>query len=203
MKLYLLFLTVAALTVASPGPGVVMTLSNALRLGWRGAFGGILGVACGALVVAALSATSLGLLLAGSALAFTVVKGLGAAYLIYLGVRLWRAEPLHLLAAPARGTGFGRLFLEGLLLQFTNPKAVFFFLSVLPPFIDPAEAFGPQFLRLVLSYGLLVVLIHSAYARFAQQARGWLVSERGGRLMNRSAGAVFIGFGVALATARR
>ena len=84
---WLLFVTVAALTVASPGPGVVMTLSNALRFGLRGAFSGILGIACGALVVAALSATSLGLL-ATSATAFTAAKFAGAAYLLYLGIRL-------------------------------------------------------------------------------------------------------------------
>jgi homoserine/homoserine lactone efflux protein len=79
VHLYLLFLFMAAATVLSPGPGVVMTLTNALRYGLRGTFGGILGIAVGALVVAATSATSLGVLLATSALAFTVLKLLGAA----------------------------------------------------------------------------------------------------------------------------
>lgn len=126
MSLYLLFLVVAALTVLSPGPGVVMTLSNALRFGLRGAWGGILGLACGAGVVAALSASSLGLLLASLALAFTVAKWIGALY-----------------------------------------------------------------------------LIHCAYALGAQGARRWLASERGGRLVNRGGALTFMGFGAALALARR
>lgn len=203
MSLYPLFLVVAALTVLSPGPGVVMTLSNALRFGLRGAWGGILGVACGAGVVAALSATSLGLLLAGSALAFTVVKWMGALYLIYLGLRLWRAPPLHLQTREVAAASFMRRFAAGLGLQFTNPKAIFFFLSVFPQFIEPGRAYWPQFLLLVLSYSALVVLIHCGYALGAQGARRWLASERGGRLVNRSAALTFMGFGAALALARR
>src|SRR5688572_23458725 len=91
MKLYSLFLLMAAATVLSPGPGVVMTLTNSLRYGMKGTFGGILGIAFGALVVAAISATSLGMLLATSSVAFTVLKFIGAAYLVYLGIKLWRA----------------------------------------------------------------------------------------------------------------
>ena len=72
MKLYPVFLLMAFITVLIPGPGVVMTITNALRYGFRGAFGGILGIAFGAFVVAAISSTSLGLILATSALAFTL-----------------------------------------------------------------------------------------------------------------------------------
>jgi threonine/homoserine/homoserine lactone efflux protein len=94
MKLYPLFLLMAAVTVFSPGPGVVMTLTNSLRHGLRGAFGGILGVSFGALVVAAISATSLGVILATSAVAFTTLKLMGAAYLVYLCIKLWRAPAI-------------------------------------------------------------------------------------------------------------
>lgn len=203
MRLYLLFLAMATLTVLSPGPGVVMTLSNALRFGFRGTVGGILGIAFGALVVAAISATSLGVLLATSAAAFTVLKLIGAGYLVYLGVRLWRASPFHFSAQGTHAARFARRFAEGLSLQLTNPKAVFFFLSVFPQFISGTEAYAPQFIRLVLTYSTLVVLIHCAYALFAHGARTWLTSERGGRVINRTAGATFIVFGVALATAKR
>jgi homoserine/homoserine lactone efflux protein len=88
IKLYPVFLLVAATTVLSPGPGVVMTLTNALRHGFRGTFGGILGISAGALAVATLSATGLGMLLATSAAAFIVMKYVGAIYLVYLGIRL-------------------------------------------------------------------------------------------------------------------
>ena len=203
MTLYPIFLVVAAATVLSPGPGVVMTLTNSLRYGFHGTFGGILGLAAGTLAVATLSATGLGVLLAASALAFTVLKYVGAAYLVYLGVRLWNAPPLRLETAGAHPAGFGRRFLEGLSLQLTNPKAIFFFLSVFPQFIERGRAFAPQFALLVLTYGTLVVLVHCTYALTAGRARRWLTSERGGRTVNRVGGAAFMLFGAALATARR
>lgn len=203
MNLYLLFLLMAAATVLSPGPGVVMTLTNALRYGMRGTVGGILGIAFGALVVAAISATSVGVLLAASATAFTVLKWIGAAYLVYLGLRLWRSPPFRFADQPAHEAGLARRFVEGLSLQLTNPKAIFFFLSVFPQFIDPAKNYTAQFAALVLTYSTLVVVIHCLYAVFARRAKRWLTSERGGRLVNRAAGATFMFFGAALATAKR
>jgi homoserine/homoserine lactone efflux protein len=203
MTLYAVFLFVATATVLSPGPGVVMTLTNSLRYGFRGTFGGILGISAGALAVATLSATGLGVLLAASALAFTVLKYVGAAYLVYLGVRLWRAPAIRFDPGAAHPASFGRRFLEGLSLQLTNPKAIFFFLSVFPQFIEPHRPLTGQFSLLVLTYSALVVVIHCGYALGAQRARRWLTSERGGRAVNRIGGAAFVFFGAALATARR
>ena len=203
MKLYALFVAMAAVTVLSPGPGVVMTLSNALRFGFRPALGGILGIATGASVVAAVSATSAGALLASSALAFTLLKLVGAAYLIYLGIKLWRSPPFVFNTSSAPAGSFGRRFAEGLSLQFTNPKAIFFFLSVFPQFIDPAQPYASQFMALVLTYSALVVLIHSGYALFARGAQRWLRTERGGRQVNRVAGTTFVAFGLGLAMAKR
>lgn len=203
MQLYSLFLLMAIATVFSPGPGVVMTLTNALRYGIRGTFGGILGIAFGALVVAAISATSLGVLLAASAVAFTIIKFIGAAYLVYLGIRLWRSPPMKFAEQSAHEASFGKRFLEGLSLQLTNPKAIFFFLSVFPQFIDPHKGYPLQFATLVLTYSSLVVIIHSFYAIFAKRAKGWLVSERGGRNINKVAAITFMFFGAALANAKR
>ena len=203
MNLYLLFLTVATLTVLSPGPGVLMTLTNALRYGLRGTIGGILGIASGALLVAGISATTLGAVLAASALAFTVLKLAGAAYLIYLGARLWRSPPVPVASEQAHQASFKRRFLEGLSLQLTNPKAIFFFLSVFPQFIEGEAGFVRQFALLVLTYAALVMVIHTGYALFAHQARAWLTSERGGRTVNRLGGAPFMCFGVALTFARK
>ena len=203
MKHYSLFLVVAMATVLSPGPGVVMTLTNALRYGMRGTFGGILGIAFGALVVAAVSATSLGVLLVASSVAFTVMKFIGAAYLVYLGIRLWRAPPLKFVEPSGQGANFGTRFIEGLSLQLTNPKAIFFFLSVFPQFIVPGTDYAIQFAVLVLTYSSLVIAIHVTYAVFAKKARHWLSSERGGRSVNKAAGATFVFFGAALASSKQ
>lgn len=203
MKLYPLFLLMATATVFSPGPGVVMTLTNALRYGMRGTFGGILGISFGALIVAAISATSVGVILAASAIAFTILKLLGAAYLIFLGIKLWRAPAFRFVESDAHEASFKKRFLEGLSLQMTNPKAIFFFLSVFPQFIDPATSYGLQFGVLVLTYSALIVFIHSSYAMFAGRARNWLTSDKGGSTMNKVGAATFVFFGCALAGAKR
>lgn len=203
MQLYWLFVLVATATVCSPGPGVVMTLSNALRYDRVSTLGGILGIATGTLLVAGVSATSLGVLLATSAGAFTVLKFLGAGYLIYLGIRLWRAPALALTASEACSGGFIRRFRDAFSMQLTNPKAVFFFLSVLPQFMDPAVSYGFQFIALVMTYVVLVVGIHCGYALCARRAQRWLSSEWGGRLVNRVAAGMFMVFGGLLAAAHR
>ncbi len=201
--LYPLFVAMAAATILSPGPGVLMTLTNALRGGARAAFAGVCGIACGAAVVAAISATSIGVLLATSATAFSVMKLIGAGYLIYLGVRAWRAPPHRFEATVSTPVSARRRFSEGLSLQITNPKAVFFFLSVFPQFIEARAAFLPQFALLVATYGALILIIHGGYALTARRASRWLSSTRGGLWMNRISGAAFVCFGAAMATARR
>lgn len=203
MKLYPLFLLMATATVFSPGPGVVMTLTNALRYGMRGTFGGILGIAFGALIVAAISATSVGVILAASATAFTILKLLGAAYLIFLGIKLWRAPAFRFTEGNAHEASFKKRFLEGLSLQMTNPKAIFFFLSIFPQFIDPAMSYGLQFAVLVMTYSGLIIIIHSSYAIFAGRAKTWLTSDKGGSYMNKIGAATFVFFGCALAGAKR
>jgi len=88
-------------------------------------------------------------------------------------------------------------------LQLTNPKAIFFFLSIFPQFIDQTMNYTMQFTVLVLTYSSLVVVIHSIYAVAARHAKTWFNSERGGRTLNKAGGAIFVFFGAALATAKR
>ena len=92
-SLFSLFLITSALTVATPGPGVLMTLTSSIRYGLRTAVYVILGTATGTVVMAAISSTGLGILIATSPAAYEVIKGLGALYMVYLGVRLFRAKP--------------------------------------------------------------------------------------------------------------
>ncbi|WLH03571.1 LysE family translocator [Pseudomonas beijingensis] len=199
---YGLFLILATLTVLSPGPGVVLTLSNALRHGWRGALPGIFGIASGAFIVAGICASSLGLLLAASATAFTVLKYIGALYLLYLGIKMWRTQrfiPELTATSPRPWRRFG----EALSIQLLNPKAGFFFLAVFPQFIKPEGDYYRQFFLLVASYGVLVVLVHSGYALMANGARGWLSSSQGARIVGKLSGITFLGFGALMASASK
>jgi threonine/homoserine/homoserine lactone efflux protein len=198
---YILFLIIAIATVLSPGPGVILTLTNAIRYGVSGAIGGILGIASGTVIVAGVSATSLGVLLATSTVAFSIMKFVGATYLIYLGIKLWRSPVPKIDAYSVPIKSKKRQFLEGLTLQLTNPKAVFFFMSIFPQFVNFSSDHVGQFALLVVTYSGLVVLIHFLYAYLAKSARSWLSSEKGGRVVNRLGGGTFMCFGVGLASA--
>lgn len=198
-----LFIIMSTLTILSPGPGVLKSLSNSLNYGFKSALVGICGLACGVFCVATLSATSLGALLAASSTAFTVIKYAGAGYLVYLGLKLWRAPAQSLGETKAMTSSNRKIFIEGFLLQFSNPKAIVFFLAVFPQFIDHSRAYAAQFSALVLTFLVLFVIIHSSYALFAQKLKGWFKSNTGGRWMNRIAGSAFIGFGVLLANSQK
>jgi homoserine/homoserine lactone efflux protein len=131
------------------------------------------------------------------------MKSVGALYLIYLGIRLWRSSGISIdqLNIPKRSRR--RQFSEGLMLQLTNPKAVFFFMSIFPQFVDFTQPYLGQFALLVATYSGLVIVIHLGYAYLATYARGWLVSDKGGRIVNRLGGGTFVCFGIGLASANR
>jgi len=202
MESYLLFLLIAMLTILSPGPGVLLTLSNAINYGTSGAIGGILGIAFGTFIVAGVSATSVGVVLATSALAFSIMKYIGAIYLVYLGIKLWNAPVAN--STTNKSTKNIKIqFLEGITLQVTNPKAVFFFMSVFPQFINYSSDFITQFILLVISYSSLVLIIHFMYAYIAKKSKSWLSSSSGNKIVNRTGGSVFVFFGIGLASASK
>lgn len=200
MNAYILFSIIAIATILSPGPGVLLTLTNSIRFGVKGAIGGIVGIAFATLIVAAISATSIGLLLATSAIAFSIMKLVGAAYLIYLGVKFWRAPVVKFDTKNTTNRSMKLQFIEGATIQLTNPKAVFFFMSIFPQFINYSTNYIAQFALLVVTYSSLVLIIHFLYALLAKKARLWLSSAKGEKILNRTAGGIFVFFGIGLAT---
>lgn len=197
----LLFAGLAAVNIVTPGPGVMLTLTNAIRHPWRDALAGIVGVASGTFLVATLSVIGVGAVLIASSIAFMAMKYAGAAYLIYLGVKLWRAPPKAFIELPTTRASLTRRFAEGFVLQASNPNAILFFLALFPQFIDHETPDAGWAATLVGGYALLVVAIHSTYAALARQTRVWLSSAGGGRLVNRVGGTAFILSGLALAAA--
>lgn len=203
MDVYLVFVLIASALILSPGPGVIHTLSNSIRYGAAGSISGILGIASGTAVVAVVAATGIGFILTTSAAAFAIMKYVGAAYLIYLGVKRWRAPTIKIGEARADVHGVAAKFIEGSLIQILNPKVVLFFMSIFPQFINPASDFNRQFVVLVSTYSLLVVVIHLLYAVVAETARNWFASPVRGRIANRISGATFVGFGIGMAATSR
>jgi homoserine/homoserine lactone efflux protein len=214
---YWLFVVMVVFTVASPGPGVLMTLDNAIAGGWRAAMHGVLGLAIGAAVMAGLSSAGIGLLIRASQPLFLLLKYAGVAYLFYLSYKTWRRSPQ---AAPGRAGGAGngastatgaagagrKRLLQGALLQTSNPKSLFFFLSVLPQAAQGAGAAASQPLWLVLAvatYCLVLMLIHALYAGLAAGAATWLSQPGTARRLSRLSALMFFVFGVTMLTLTR
>lgn len=199
MDHYFVFLALAALAILSPGPGVTLTITNSLRYGMRTTVSGILGLVLGAFILAGVSAAGAGLILAASHTAFSFMKYLGAAYLIYLGVRMWINSGKPAERAGPAVSNHKILLLEALTIQLSNPKAIFFFAAIFPQFIDTSSPSFLQFTGLVLPYCILLLIIHSLYALAADKAGRWFSSSKGFRMLNRVGGTAFIFFGLALA----
>jgi len=207
MEQYLLYIVIAAITVASPGPGVILTLSNAIRHGVKPSLSGVLGIAMGILIIAIISASSLGILLASSALAFTILKYVGAAYLIYLGIKLWRSPVMKFDSGMkdkiSNNPEYGLRFKEGFLVSLLNPKPIFFFMSLFPQFINHQQSYLLQFTILVVTFCGLILATHTLYALAANSIKGWLSSTKGSKTVSRVGGSIFVLFGFGLASSQR
>jgi len=203
MNTYLLFIAVSALYIASPGPGVILTVSNSLRYGFVAALPGIFGIALGMFCVGLLAATGVSMILQASAAAFTGLKYLGATYLIFVGIRQWRS------AAPALDgswgvAGMGRQrFCEGLGITLLNPKATVFYIALYPQFVDPSNAYAIEFIELATSFSALLIVIHCIYSALASAASTRVAAFARSRALGRTTGAALIGLGIALATTDR
>lgn len=195
-----LFCTLALLTAFSPGPAVLLAVSNAAAHGARRALLGSVGNALGVFLVSATAMLGLGALLKTSAWLFAALKLAGAAYLIWLGLRQWRARD-DLFArtpSPARAGAPRRMFLQGLLVATTNPKSILFFTALLPQFMRADAPLLPQFFALTLTFAACTVLSHLCYVVLAGMLRGWFAQPARARWFNRVLGGTYAAMGVSL-----
>jgi homoserine/homoserine lactone efflux protein len=200
LSTWLLFCGVALLTCFSPGPGVLLAISNAMAVGPRHTVFSSLGNAAGLLIVSGAATAGMGALLALSASAFLVVKLIGAGYLIYLGIKQWRSAPLRL-DASARAdqpTTPARLFLQGLGVAVTNPKAILFFTALFPQFLTPGHSLALQTVLLTLTFTVLALVSHAFYVGLFRTLRRFLADARRMRLFNRITGGLFVLLGLSL-----
>lgn len=199
---WLAFVAASTVLVLIPGPTVLLVVSYALGQGWRAALPMAVGVALGDLTAMSLSVLGIGTLLMASATLFTAVKWVGAAYLVYLGVKLFRAGGA-LSAEPKTGAASAlRMGAHAWLVTSLNPKGILFFVAFFPQFIDPHADFWPQVLVLQGTFLALAFANALAYAYFASRARGLVRSERVIGGVNKVGGAILVGAGVAAVTVR-
>lgn len=199
ITVWLGFLVAAILIAVSPGPGAAVSMSVGLRYGYASALRSIAGLQVGLLTHVLIVGVGLGALLAHSATGFLVLKVLGATYLAWLGVQKWRAAPLVDSAEATVPSAPRGLFLQGLLVNLTNPKAIVFMVALMPQFIDPTRSQGLQFGVVGLTLSGVDIVVMSCYALLATRLRRWLNDARAQKMQNRLFGGVFVGAGLLLA----
>ena len=201
---FLTFLLAAVLLAITPGPGIAYVVARTAAGGRSEGLASCLGTGLGGMLHVLAAAFGLSVLIAQSAVAFTLLKYLGAVYLVYLGIRLWlRREPAAAVET-VTPQGARRALVEGIVVEALNVKTALFFLAFLPQFVDPGAALVPQ---LVLLGSICVALntfvdVVAVFAAHRLLGSGVARAARA-RVMTRISGATMIGLGAFLALTRR
>jgi len=204
----LLFVAAGILLNLTPGPDVLYIVTNSLRSGAKAGVAAALGINAGCFVHIFAAALGVSALLAASAMAFTVLKWMGAAYLLWIGVKLLVArapqahENLRAIARLQPALPLSQVFVGGFLTNVLNPKVAIFFLAFVPQFIAPeTEHKALAFVLLGAVFNINSVAINAGWAL----AAAWLARtgavQRGMHWLDRAAGTMFVGFGLRLALA--
>jgi homoserine/homoserine lactone efflux protein len=199
LQTWLLFCLTEAVLCFIPGPAVLFVLATALRRGFPSASFAAAGILAGNILYFALSATGVAAVILASHALFSAMKWAGAAYLVWLGLRMMltrSAGPGALPASPAEKAG--RVFTRAFIVQAANPKAMVFFIALLPQFINPAASVPKQILVLGISSVVIEFVILSLYGALAARARA-MTSTRFSGLLERLGGGCLIAAGARLA----
>ncbi|WP_382157097.1 LysE family translocator [Hydrogenophaga sp. ANAO-22] len=197
---WLIYLLAAAGLSLSPGPNGLLALTHGVLHGQRKTLFTIFGGTLGFVAVIALSMFGIGALLQTSLVWLTALKWLGGAYLVWLGIQVWRSPPVGVQitegdrAGPARSGG--SLFRQGALSAVTNPKGILFFAAFLPQFIDPHRSLLLQFLIMAGTFALVEAITELFIAGMAARISPWL--RRVGKRFNQVCGGIFVAIGLAL-----
>lgn len=202
LGVWLAFVAATSLLLVIPGPTILLVVSYALGQGWRAAAPMAVGVALGDLTAMTASLLGIGALLATSATLFTALKLVGAVYLIYLGIKLFRAgdalnlDPRHDTVSPLKMLG------HAWLVTALNPKSLTFFVAFVPQFIDTAQPFLPQATIAIATFVCLAFANAFGYALLASRARRLVTRPGLIGLFNRAGGTALVGAGLAAAAIR-
>lgn len=197
LHVWLIYLLAATGLSLSPGPNGLLALTHGALHGRRKALYTIFGGAFGFVTVIALSLFGIGALLKTSLVWLTVLKWVGGAYLVWLGIQVWRSPPIGLeVRGLAQPRASWSLFRQGALSALTNPKGVLFFAAFLPQFIDPVRSLVVQFVVMAGTFALIEIATEVFIASMAHRISPWL--RRVGRRFNQACGGVFVAIGLAL-----
>ena len=193
------FVGATAILMLIPGPNVALIVANSLAYGARAGLATVAGTSAAMAAQLAIVALGMTTLLGALGQAFEILRWLGAAYLVWLGVRAWRAPAEDL--GPTRAVSPRRTFGRGFFVSLTNPKTLAFYAAFLPQFLEPSAPLGRQMAILSVTFVSTAFVIDGGWAILAGRARSLI--GRFGRLRNRATGAVLVGAAMGLALARR
>jgi len=197
----LTFCAVYALAVATPGPGIAAIIARSLAHGSKGAPAFIAGFVVGDLVWFTIAATGLAALAKTAATLFIAIKWAGVVYLLYLAWKLWTAPAERVEVKDDDGRQHGwRAFVASLMLTLANPKAILFFLALLPTVIDLASMNAVRFAEISVAIAIVLPLVLGTYVFLAARARQLFTTPRAVRRLNRSSGVAMAGAAVIVAT---
>jgi threonine/homoserine/homoserine lactone efflux protein len=202
IETWLAFAAATTVLLIIPGPTVLLVVSYALGQGLRAALPMAVGVALGDFTAMTLSMLGVGALLAASATLFTVLKWIGAGYLIWLGIKLWRAGGTLDASPRTDAASTLKMMAHAWIVTALNPKGITFFVAFLPQFLDPSGDFWMQMLVFEATFIVLAFANVLGYALIALRARTMMRNPRAIGIVNRVGGSLLIGAGVAAATAR-
>ncbi len=202
---FALFIGVSWALIIAPGPDMFYVITRGMAHGRRAGILSAIGVVCGILVHTTAAAFGLTLILQTSVFAFLLVKYVGAAYLVYLGIKAWREKSTFSLETPALIVKSHTLFWQGVLSNVLNPKIGIFFLAFLPQFIDKGSSHGTmQMIILGLTFACFGLCFLFMVGYFSGTVGGWLRHRpRYAQFFQRLAGGILIGLGIRLAVAER
>jgi threonine/homoserine/homoserine lactone efflux protein len=206
IETWLAFAAASAIMLAIPGPTILLVISYALGHGRRTALATVTGVTLGDFTAMTASLAGLGALLAASASLFTVLKLIGAGYLMFLGIKLWRAP----IVTGPMGDNDNlpeetplKILLHSYVVTALNPKSIIFFIAFVPQFLDLGKPFLPQTLILETTFLCLAALNALGYVFLADMARGYIRKASVQRMVNRTGGTLLIAAGAVTAGYRR
>lgn len=201
---WLLFSAIALTATITPGPAVLLVSTHTLAYGHSKALYTILGNISGLFTMSLLSVLGLGALVLYSQTAFTILKIVGAVYLIYLGIRLWKNGFQQHNTLNTHQTYHSesvlKLYLQGLIVALSNPKAIVFTTALFPQFIDQEQPLLPQFSLLVFTFMLYSFICLALYSWLSAKTKKSVQCSQAERVISKLFGALFIASGIALGT---
>jgi homoserine/homoserine lactone efflux protein len=198
---YLIFAVTTAVVCLTPGPAALLVVAQGASNGFRSSYWAIGGIALGNAIYFALSATGIAALIVASGTLFSIVKWVGVAYLFYLG---WaairsRASALTISGNAGRTVHGWRAFWQAVVVELSNPKALLYFVALLPQFIDPSQPIGVQLVIFGITCVILDAAVYSLYAWLGSKTQRFTANERFVKLSNRTSGGLLMAAGTIMA----